>query len=127
MANSFSNLITISLGVYGGYVALQQKLPTRYQLGFLVCLVFAFLGRGSSIDEFVSDLNHPQGIAVVGIGSFAFHASLLYEAQLADELPMVLAASYSLFILSDSRKGFELDTGHGVIPLIAFNILFPIS
>jgi dihydroceramidase len=72
-------------------------------------------------------LGDPQSIAVVGIGSFAFHASLLYEAQLADELPMVLAASYSLFILSDAREGFELDVGQGVIPLIVFNILFPIS
>lgn len=102
MANTFSNLVTIFLGLYGGYVAWQQKLPTRYSLGFL-------------------------SIAVVGIGSFAFHASLLYEAQLADELPMVLAASYSLFILSDAREGFELDVGQGAIPLIVFNILFPIS
>jgi len=102
MANSFSNLITIFLGVYGGCVALQQKLPTRYPIGFL-------------------------GIAAVGLGSFAFHASLLYEAQLADELPMILVASYSLFILSDSRKGFNFDAGHGVIPLVAFNTLFPVS
>lgn len=102
MANSFSNLITIFLGLYGGYVALQQKLPARYPVGFL-------------------------GVAVVGLGSFAFHASLLYEAQLADELPMVLVASYSLFILSDSRKGFKFDAGHGVVPLIAFNMLFPVS
>ncbi|KAF9644660.1 alkaline phytoceramidase, partial [Thelephora ganbajun] len=102
MANSFSNLITIFLGLYGGYVASQQKLPTRYPIGFL-------------------------GVAVVGIGSFAFHASLLYEAQLADELPMVVVASYSLFILSDSRKGFDFDAGRGVIPLVAFNTLFPIS
>lgn len=102
MANSFSNLVTIFLGVYGGYVALQQKLPTRYPVGFL-------------------------GVAVVGIGSFAFHASLLYEAQLADELPMVLVASYSLFILWDSRKGFNFDASHGVLPMIAFNTLFPIS
>jgi len=102
MANSFSNVITIFLGLYGAYVALQQKLPTRYPLGFL-------------------------GVAVVGIGSFAFHASLLYEAQLADELPMVIVASYSLFILSDSRKGFNSDAGHGLILLIAFNTLFPVS
>jgi len=60
------------------------------------------------------------------MGSFAFHASLLYEAQLADELPMVIVASYSLFILSDSRKGFNFDAGHGLL-LIVFNTLFPIS
>jgi len=102
MANSFSNLITISLGVYGGYVALQQKLPIQYSLGFL-------------------------GVALVGTGSFVFHASLLYEAQLADELPMVLVASYTLFILSDPRKGFKFGVGRGVVPLVVFNTLFPIS
>jgi len=39
MANSFSNFITVFLGLYGGYVAIQQKLPTRYPIGFFVCLV----------------------------------------------------------------------------------------
>ena len=41
MANTFSNLITISLGLYGWYVALQQKLPACYPVGFLVRLVLA--------------------------------------------------------------------------------------
>lgn len=53
MANSFSNLVTIFLGVYGGYVALQQKLPTRYPVGFLVCLVLATLKPKPSTDGFV--------------------------------------------------------------------------
>ena len=39
VANSFSNVITVFLGLYGVYVCLQQKLPTRYLIGFLVCLV----------------------------------------------------------------------------------------
>ena len=68
-----------------------------------------------------------QGVTVVGLGSFAFHASLLYEAQLADELPMIMVASYLVFILSDSRKGFALDIDHGLISLIVFNTVFPIS
>ena len=37
MANSFSNVVTILIGLYGGYIALEQKLPTRYLIGFLVC------------------------------------------------------------------------------------------
>ena len=53
MANSFSNVITISLGLYGGYVALQQQLPARYPVGFLVCLALATFGIRSSIDEFI--------------------------------------------------------------------------
>ena len=126
MANSFSNLITIFLGAYGGYVALQQELPTRYPVGFLVCLILPRLDLDCKPTG-STHRNRSQGVAIVGIGSFAFHASLLYEAQLADELPMILVASYSLFVLSDSRKGFKLDTGHGVIPLIVFNTLFSIS
>lgn len=51
MANSFSNVVTIFLGLYGGYVALQQKLPTRYPVGFLVRLVLATLGTGLPIDD----------------------------------------------------------------------------
>ena len=88
---------------------------------------FCLFRDGSSIDEFISYRNRSQGVAVVGIGSFIFHASLLYEAQLADELPMVLVASYSLFILSDLRKGFRFGAGRGVVSLVAFNTLFPIS
>ena len=39
IANSFSNVITIFLGLYGGYVAQQQGVPRRYAVAFLVCLV----------------------------------------------------------------------------------------
>ena len=53
MANSFSNLITMFLGLYGGYVALQQKLPMRYSIGFLVRPAFATLWLRSSINGFV--------------------------------------------------------------------------
>jgi len=52
MANSFSNVVTIFLGLYGGYVALQQKLPTRYPIGFLVCLVLAALRLRPLTDGF---------------------------------------------------------------------------
>jgi len=53
MVNSLSKLVTILLGIYGGYVALQQKLPARYPLGFFVCIVLAPFGRRSSVDAFV--------------------------------------------------------------------------
>jgi dihydroceramidase len=53
---------------------------------------------------------HGQILALVGIGSFAFHATLLYEAQLADELPMIFGASYGIFLLTDTGHGFGLRT-----------------
>jgi len=99
MANTFSNIITISIGLYGAIRANNQGLPRRYSTGF-------------------------SGVIFVGIGSFAFHATLLYEAQLADELPMILAASYCCFVMFDTRPGFHLKSARGLYPLILFNILF---
>jgi hypothetical protein len=53
--------------------------------------------------------NHPrlsfQGCALIGLGSFCFHATLLYEAQLADELPMIYLASFLLLVLLESEFG----------------------
>ena len=34
-----------------------------------------------------------QGIAGIGVGSFLFHATLKYEAQLLDELPMIYTSA----------------------------------
>jgi hypothetical protein len=38
MANTFSNLITISIGLYGTFRAWNQRLPQRYWTGFSVSL-----------------------------------------------------------------------------------------
>lgn len=68
-----------------------------------------------------------QGFGLVGIGSFAFHATLLYEAQLADELPMVYVASFTLYLLLDSKPGFDNTTRRSILSvaaLVAFDVLF---
>ena len=76
-------------------------------------------------------------LAIVGAGSFIFHASLLYSAQLSDELPMILFVSFSLFILFDTAT-----TNHGkgsfdirgnarsqatLLAILAFDVLFTYS
>jgi len=66
-----------------------------------------------------------QGIVLVGIGSFLFHATLLYEAQLADELPMIYVGSISLFIVFDDEPGYGLQSWRSKI-LIALLLLFDI-
>jgi hypothetical protein len=69
----------------------------------------------------------PQGFGLVGLGSFAFHATLLFQAQLADELPMVYVGSMSLWLLFDDEPGFSLRslrTRSLIAALIAFDVLF---
>lgn len=65
-----------------------------------------------------------QSLGVVGLGSMAFHATLLHTAQLSDELPMVYAASVSLFILFDTERtepNFKI-RGNAKLQLLAFAI-----
>jgi dihydroceramidase len=59
----------------------------------------------------------------VGIGSFAFHATLLYQAQLADELPMILAATYVFYLLLDIQPGPGRPLSV-IVPLLVFDALF---
>jgi len=52
---------------------------------------------------------------------------MLYQAQLADEIPMIFVASYACFILFDTKGGFGLLSRRSftlVTALISFNILF---
>lgn len=90
--NTFTNVVFIALALFGARSCSKESLPFRYALTYL-------------------------GIAFVGIGSFAFHATLLYEAQLLDELPMIytsLVLSYC--VLEDSRKS-QKPTGGIWLPI----------
>ena len=72
-------------------------------------------------------LEYYQGFALVGIGSFIFHATLRYSAQLMDELPMVYVASYCCAVLFDTQPGYDIGNAKSksIIALLAvFNIVF---
>ncbi|KAI5897969.1 alkaline phytoceramidase [Schizophyllum commune H4-8] len=102
VANSFSNFYTIFLAVYGASIAIRERLPHRFLIGYC-------------------------GVAMVGIGSFIFHSTLLWEAQLADELPMIYVASYSVWSLGDDQHGFNANTPRirlQSLALVAFDVLF---
>ncbi|KAK7465447.1 alkaline ceramidase ydc1 [Stygiomarasmius scandens] len=102
MANSLSNLFTIYFASQGAWCVMKERLPARFLVG---CI----------------------GFLLVGVGSFAFHASLLYEAQLADELPMIYVVSMSLWLLYDYQIGFDLSsmqTKLQVFGLVLFNVFF---
>jgi len=102
MANTTSNLLSIWIALHGARLCLNESLPTRYMLGFSLFIL-------------------------VGLGSFAFHATLLYEAQLADELPMIYGTSYGMFLLFDTTNGYGLHSTRAkslAIGLTLFNVLF---
>jgi dihydroceramidase len=101
VANSFSNLVTVWFAVHGARKALENRLPARLWLAQLVLIY-----------KLCSECNLPyvQGFALVGLGSFAFHATLLYEAQLADELPMIYVAAYSTYTLYDTEPGWSISS-----------------
>ncbi|KAJ7786640.1 ceramidase [Mycena metata] len=102
MANSFSNLVTIMLAAYGGYLSANEHLPYRFILGYI-------------------------GIGLVGLGSFWFHATLLFQAQLADELPMIYVTTTTLWLLFDQDYGFTFESKRTRLLTVvagAFNVLF---
>jgi len=73
--NATTNLIFILLAAYGIYMSAVQKMPIRFFLAY-------------------------AAVGVIGIGSFLFHATLMYQMQLLDELPMIYCVcilTYSIF------------------------------
>jgi hypothetical protein len=72
-------------------------------------------------------LNSFKGFTFVGLGSFAFHATMLYQAQLADELPMIFVASYANYLLFNTQPGNNSLSRRAlylIAALLSFNILF---
>ncbi|KAN0127928.1 Ceramidase [Lactarius tabidus] len=105
ISNTFSNIFFIVICLYGALRSTQERLPTRFLVGFAGC-------------------------ALIGIGSFLFHATLLYEAQLADELPMIYVASYLLAMLLESERGFGLKSTYSkilVVGVVGFDAAFTAS
>ena len=76
VGNTVSNLGYIIAGALGFYQCLRVKssIPPRY------AFLFAWM-------------------AVIGIGSLLFHATLLYSMQLLDEIPMLFSNSQMLYVL----------------------------
>ncbi|KZP25287.1 alkaline phytoceramidase [Athelia psychrophila] len=100
MTNTVSNVFSIWIALYGAIIAQKEDLPTRLTIGSL-------------------------GFTLVGVGSFAFHATLLRGAQLADELPMIYVSSYGLFCLFDTKgRDFSRRSWLLAAALLVFNALF---
>ncbi|KAI8918775.1 alkaline ceramidase 3 [Entophlyctis helioformis] len=73
--NTWSNLIFPAAALVGVWSSWQTKSEARIYAMYLA-------------------------LAVVGAGSFAFHATLTYTMQLSDELPMIYGTCVSVFVLA---------------------------
>jgi len=105
ISNTFSNLFFVYISLYGAVLSSRESLPARYLVGFAGC-------------------------ALVGLGSIFFHATLLYEAQLADELPMIYVASFFLAVLLESEPGFGFKSTYSkflVAAIVIFDVVFTAS
>ncbi|PWN93659.1 alkaline phytoceramidase [Acaromyces ingoldii] len=79
--NTFTNVFFFLLAIYGAKKTFDERLPLRF---FLVNL----------------------GIAGIGVGSFLFHATLKYEAQLLDELPMIYTSALLTYCVLETTPGY---------------------
>ena len=71
----------VVLGIGGSIMACRYRLEARFVVGNLL-------------------------LAVIGFGSFAFHATLLFETQMADEVPilyLILVLVYMEYNLTDTK------------------------
>ena len=88
LANSVTSLCLVATGIYGFFPHVNLVEP-RYLLAFF-------------------------SIVVIGLGSFAFHATLLRSMQLLDEVPMVWANTVFIYIcrcMYDERGGYRKAEG----------------
>jgi len=80
--NTVTNLGMILPALHGIYDSYKQGFEFRYMFCFVLLLM-------------------------VGIGSWMFHMTLLFEMQLMDELPMVWGVAYIYYCLSKAETGFD--------------------
>jgi dihydroceramidase len=94
--NTISNLLMILLPLYGIYWSL--KLRSKYS-------TIKRQNKNLNLNpHFINNLNIPLtivschvGLALVGIGSWFFHMTLLYSMQLLDEIPMLWGSALIIY------------------------------
>ena len=102
--NTLSSLVIVALGLYGLAWVLRRR--DRLEPRFLACFV---------------------ALTLVGVGSVAFHATLLQVAQAADELPMVYGSLVLLYCLVTRRPGDAARERLWAFGLTAYAVLFTVA
>uniref|UniRef100_A0A3Q2Y1C8 Alkaline ceramidase n=1 Tax=Hippocampus comes TaxID=109280 RepID=A0A3Q2Y1C8_HIPCM len=95
--NTVSNLIMILPPICGAIQTFRDGLEFCYILSFL-------------------------GLAAVGVGSWCFHMTLLYEMQLLDELPMIYSTCVFVYCLYECFKQRKSISWFPVALLLLFSI-----
>ncbi|CAH1399152.1 unnamed protein product [Nezara viridula] len=101
MTNTITNLIMIILPLWGIMEVIKQELDWR----------FIYLH---------------SSILIVGLGSWAFHMTLLYGMQLFDELPMIWGTCFLIYYLSEVQKSSFSKKMFSNQPLFIFLSLFAV-
>lgn len=73
--NATTNIAVVTVGLFGAYRSYKSNLDFRYILPYLA-------------------------LSLVGVGSFMFHGTLLFEYQLLDEVPMLIGDATFLYLVS---------------------------
>ncbi|KAM0756387.1 alkaline phytoceramidase [Meredithblackwellia eburnea MCA 4105] len=99
--NSTTNCAFVILALFGIKKNLENRLGWRFVLGHL-------------------------GLMIIGIGSALFHMTLLYEWQLADELPMIYLTTLMTWVCFDLTPVNSTSKTRIALPvgLLAFNTIF---
>jgi len=108
--NTASSLAMVFVGVFGWWR--HRHLPVRYRVAYAL-------------------------LALVGLGSVAFHATLKFGLQMLDELPMLYLVLVIVYILQDGREALRLGfivyglaltfaaaATRGVVEFYAFHVSF---
>lgn len=96
--NTTSNSIFIFFACYAIYRAVYLKFETRFVLA-------------------------SYGFLVVGIGSWLFHMTLLYEYQLMDELPMLYATCIAFWGMFTANNTHPSSRSHDILLAIGIAVL----
>lgn len=112
------------LGYWGEPTATMDWCEENYALSHYVAEFWnantniLFMGGGIAIAAYlwwIGGVKHRFPIAflmlaLVGFGSYCFHATLLYEWQLMDEVPMLFIACHVLYCLESLRRAWMVLT-----------------